>query len=93
MFAGSTLVLAFVVLALFVADGDDGRHNGRTATRRDRQLREISALTTRGHHERALGLSLEHAAEFPDDEDLLAVLLARRSGITNREHTTKENLS
>jgi hypothetical protein len=44
----------------------------RPASRRDRQILEIAALIAAGHHERAAGLALEHAAEFADDADLLA---------------------
>ena len=43
----------------------------RANARRERQLVEIAALIVRGDLDRACGLSFEHAAEFPDDADLL----------------------
>lgn len=42
------------------------------ATRRERQLAEISRLADRGHHRRAAGLATEHVAEFPRDAESLA---------------------
>ncbi|HEY3833962.1 MAG TPA: hypothetical protein VGO03_16835 [Acidimicrobiia bacterium] len=44
----------------------------RTGTRRHRQIIEIASLVVAGSRERAEGLSLVHAAEFPEDADLLA---------------------
>jgi hypothetical protein len=64
-------------------DGDTGaaerRHSAaqrhaRTTARRDRQIAEIAALVVAGRRDRALGLAFEHAAEFPDDADLLPQL-------------------
>jgi hypothetical protein len=43
-----------------------------STTRRHRQLAEIAALVAAGRHERAAGLALEHAAEYPDDAERLA---------------------
>jgi len=48
------------------------RRSARTTARRDRQVVEIAALIVAGDRDRAVGLALEHAAEFPDDADLLA---------------------
>ena len=42
------------------------------ATRRERQLAEISRLTERGHRRRAAGLATEHVQEFPLDAESLA---------------------
>jgi hypothetical protein len=50
----------------------------RTTARRERQIVQIATLVITGGSERAAGLALEHAAEFPDD----AELLARVSGAT-----------
>lgn len=47
------------------------RHS-RSAVRRQRQLIEIASLVVAGTRERAGGLALVHAAEFPRDTDLLA---------------------
>jgi hypothetical protein len=43
-----------------------------TNARRYRQVVEIAALVVAGDRERAAGLALEHAAEFPGDGELLA---------------------
>src|SRR6476619_1394416 len=43
-----------------------------SSTRRERQVVQITALTGAGESARAAGLTLEHAAEFPDDLGLLA---------------------
>jgi hypothetical protein len=43
-----------------------------TGARRNRQIVEIASLAIAGSRERAEGLVLVHAAEFPDDTDLLA---------------------
>ncbi|MEY2449183.1 MAG: hypothetical protein QOH79_2659 [Acidimicrobiaceae bacterium] len=43
----------------------------RTTARRDRQIVQIAALVVAGSLERAVGLTLEHTAEFPDDAELL----------------------
>jgi hypothetical protein len=42
--------------------------------RRERQLVEILLLAVDGDVERAAGLAAEHALEFPDDADAVAVL-------------------
>lgn len=41
-------------------------------TRRERQVVQIASLALAGERARAAGLTLEHAAEFPDDAELLA---------------------
>lgn len=46
--------------------------DARATARRDRQIVEIAALVVAGDCARAAGLAHEHAAEFPDDHDLLA---------------------
>lgn len=43
-----------------------------SSTRRERQVVQIAALIQAGQRERATGLTLEHATEFPDDLGLLA---------------------
>ena len=43
-----------------------------SSTRRERQVVQIAALTQAGDRERATGLTLEHAQEFPDDVGVLA---------------------
>ncbi len=43
-----------------------------SSTRRERQVVQIAALTQAGERERATGLTLEHAQEFPDDVGVLA---------------------
>jgi hypothetical protein len=45
--------------------------HARTAARRERQLVQIAALAVAGQRDRAAGLTLEHAAEFPSDTALL----------------------
>ena len=47
------------------------RRHAQSATRRHRQLIEIAGLVVSGAGERASGLALVHAAEFPEDEELL----------------------
>jgi hypothetical protein len=56
---------------------DAARRHAQTGARRHRQLVEITGLVVAGAGERAGGLALVHAAEFPDDSELLARLLAR----------------
>jgi hypothetical protein len=41
-------------------------------SRRQRQLREITALAAAGEADRAAGLALEHLAQFPEDAARLA---------------------
>ena len=70
------------LLAVMAADGGDtttalaqisqAQRHARTSARRDRQIVQIAALVVAGQRERAGGLTLEHAAEFPDDVELLA---------------------
>ena len=43
-----------------------------SSTRRERQVVQIAALIQAGQRERATGLTLEHATEFPDDVGLHA---------------------
>jgi hypothetical protein len=52
--------------------------DARTATRRHRQVAEIASLMAAGKLERAEGLALIHAAEFPDDAELLSRLTGGR---------------
>jgi hypothetical protein len=47
------------------------QRHARTSARRERQIVQIAALVVGGADERAAGLSLEHAAQFPDDTELL----------------------
>jgi hypothetical protein len=70
------------LLAVMVAKGGDraaaeahisrAQGHARASARRSRQVVEIAALVVAGNGERAAGLALEHAAEFPDDVELLA---------------------
>ena len=73
--------IAQALLAVAAADDGDApsaqahlataqRHARRTA-RRDRQIVEIAALVVAGDRARAAGLALEHAAEFPEDVEVL----------------------
>jgi hypothetical protein len=55
------------------------RHSSQVAARRHRQLVEIAGLVVGGSYERAEGLSLLHAAEFPEDTELLARVTRRAS--------------
>jgi hypothetical protein len=73
--------IAHALLAIMAWEQDDtaaaqrhianAQRHGRMAARRDRQIVEIAGLVVAGAHERAAGLALVHAAEFPDDADLL----------------------
>jgi hypothetical protein len=47
------------------------QRHARATARRERQIVQIAALVVGGAHERAAGLSLEHATQFPDDAELL----------------------
>ena len=70
------------LLAIMAASGGDratadahlcrAQEDARGSARRDRQIVEVAALVVAGHGARAAGLALEHAAEFPDDADLMA---------------------
>lgn len=76
------------LLAVVAADRGDtttaleqlarAQRRARTTARRERQIVQIASLVVSGAHERAAGLSLEHAAQFPDDAELLA-RVARRT--------------
>jgi hypothetical protein len=46
------------------------------SARRHRQVTEIGGLIVAGAHDRAEGLALIHTAEFPEDAELLAALVA-----------------
>lgn len=47
------------------------QRRARTLTRRDRQVVEIVALAVTGDRARAIGLALEHTAEFATDAAIL----------------------
>ena len=76
--------IAHALLAVVAADDGntsaaqrhiaDAQRHARTTARRDRQIVEIAALVVAGNRERAAGLALEHAAEFSDDAELLALV-------------------
>ena len=51
---------------------ETARQYARAAARRNRQVVEIAGFVVAGAYERAEGLALVHAAEFPDDTELLA---------------------
>ena len=80
--------ISHALLALMAAgDGDTAtaeahvataQREARASARRDRQIVEIAALAVAGHLDRAAGLALEHAVEFPDDASLLADVSRRR---------------
>ena len=82
--------ITFAMLAVFATDMGDraaadehlhaAQRHSRTAARRERQLVEIAALIVAGEHERARGLSFEHAAEFPPDDELLQSYFTRARG-------------
>lgn len=73
---------AHVLLAILALDDGDpdaalahissAQGGSRTTARRHRQVVEIASLIVSGAAERAAGLAVMHAAEFPDDADLLA---------------------
>jgi hypothetical protein len=75
------------LLAVIAATGGDptlaqghlarARQDARATARRERQIVEIAGLIIAGDAERAAGLTLEHAAEFPDDADLVARISAK----------------
>ena len=48
------------------------RRQSQASARRHRQIVEIAGLVVAGSFERAEGLALLHAAEFPADTELLA---------------------
>jgi hypothetical protein len=54
------------------------QRHAQTAARRHRQVVEIAGLVVAGTRERAEGLALVHAAEFPEDTDLLARITGRQ---------------
>ncbi len=47
------------------------QRQSQSAVRRQRQVLEIAKLVVDGATERAVGLALEHAAQFPHDAELL----------------------
>jgi hypothetical protein len=47
------------------------QQQSQAAVRRQRQVLEIARLIVDGATERAAGLALEHAAQYPDDVELL----------------------
>ena len=49
----------------------DAQRQSQSAVRRQRQVLEIARLVVDGATERAAGLALEHAAQFPHDAELL----------------------
>jgi hypothetical protein len=69
------------LIAVIAADSGDtttalaqisiAQRHARTTARRERQIVQIAALLVDGKRARAAGLALEHAAEFPDDAELL----------------------
>ncbi len=72
------------LLAVLAADRGDtttaveqlacAQRSTRTTARRERQIVQIASLIVSGPAERAAGLTLEHAAEFPDDAELLDLI-------------------
>jgi acyl-CoA reductase-like NAD-dependent aldehyde dehydrogenase len=79
--AATMNAIEHALLAVRAADNGDtttareqlswAQRHARTTARRERQIVQIAALVVGGAHERAAGLSLEHAAQFPDDAELL----------------------
>jgi hypothetical protein len=51
---------------------ETARLHSQAAARRHRQIVDIARLVVDHAHERAEGLALVHAAEFPEDTELLA---------------------
>jgi len=78
------LAIEHALLAVMAArDGDPAAAAGpiaraqqqsRTTARRSRQVVEIAALIIADDRPRAAGLAFEHATEFPDDAELLALV-------------------
>ena len=78
----TTNAIEHALLAIMAASGGDratadahlcrAQVDARASARRDRQIVEVAALVVAGNGARAAGLALEHAAEFPDDADLMA---------------------
>ncbi|MBA2281915.1 MAG: hypothetical protein H0W25_11895 [Acidimicrobiia bacterium] len=76
------LAIEHALLAVMAAHGGDdvtaaghiarAHQQSRSTARRERQVVEIAALVVCGDRDRAVGLALEHAAEFPDDAGLVA---------------------
>lgn len=75
-----------------LAQISSAQRHARTSARRERQLVQIAALVVEGKHERAAGLTLEHAAEFPDDAELLTRVApaARSVPPSSRAHPVAE---
>ncbi len=80
------LAIEYALLAVMAADAGDevtaagnisrAIQEARATARRERQVVEIAALVVAGELDRALGLALEHTAEFPEDVELLARVAA-----------------
>jgi hypothetical protein len=77
------------VLASIAGDEADAHHHleaarqhSQAAARRHRQVVEIAGLIIGGARDRARGLALVHAAEFPQDAELLARI--------TRDHSKRE---
>jgi hypothetical protein len=78
------LAIEHALLAVMAARGGDttgaavhisqAQQQSRTTARRARQVVEIAALVVAGDQTRAAGLALEHATEFADDAELLALV-------------------
>jgi hypothetical protein len=82
-----------LVAVIAASDGDtpvalthiaSAQRKARAAARRERQIVEIAALVVAGGAQRAAGLGLEHAAEFPEDADLMARISARSAAKQQR---------
>jgi hypothetical protein len=90
--ATSMNAIEHALLAVVAAnDGDEivarahicrAQQHARANARRERQIVEIAALVVANNDQRAAGLGLEHAVEFPEDADLLTRMTeATRYGI------------
>jgi hypothetical protein len=55
------------------------KQQSQSAVRRQRQVLEIARLVVDGATERAAGLALEHAAQFPEDAEMLDRMTGRYS--------------
>jgi hypothetical protein len=69
----------FAVVANRAGDTTEARNHlasaqrhAQACARRHRQVVEIASLVVAGNHDRADGLAFVHAAEFPEDAELLA---------------------
>jgi hypothetical protein len=80
--AATMNAIEHALLAVIAAESGDPRtaleqlsraqRYARTTARRERQIVQIAALVIAGKRERAAGLTLEHAVDFPEDAELLA---------------------